>query len=309
MVEFSLKKIVEDRIKGSDGKNFQKLCWDILLKLYPDFQPVKMDHDMGNDGYSLRESLFFACYAPEKEYKVKETIKKITEDYRKFNDNWAFQGFKNWIFVTKEDLQGKPHQVIVELNNNGDDIKKENWGITKLIEKIFSLPEEKIKEIFKIQLPYKELADTELKEMGIINEIFDYALLKIRLGGGKNFTFKAGIHLNDKIILNFPNEREKKDIRDFFLQAYEKLALIQKIFQEIDPDLQKDCHAHIKDKYIEYKRSKIASFDILQRLVRDFTPRGREDDSQYTNLSRAFVLFFFDDCTIFEKTKEENNNS
>ena len=58
----SLEEIIRDRIYRLNGKQAQQLAWDILIQHYPDLQTPKMQHDLGNDGYSLEGKIFFACY-------------------------------------------------------------------------------------------------------------------------------------------------------------------------------------------------------------------------------------------------------
>jgi len=151
---------IRDRLSRLSGKDFQQIFWDILICQYPDLQTVKMQHDLGNDGYSIGEKCFFAVYAIESpKYDNAQTAKKISNpipknseeigDYEKFIKNWKDKyTFEKWIFVTKDNLMGKPHQQITELNNNDDGIKKEHWGLDKIVKLAVDLKEKDRKRIF-----------------------------------------------------------------------------------------------------------------------------------------------------------------
>lgn len=158
-----LEKIVRDRMNRLSGKEFQQKIWDVLSCVYDDFHHVKMQSDLGNDGYSLKEGKFFAVYAiePGGKYDNNQTVKKISNpkpskseelgDYDKFLKNWkSTNNFKTWIFITKENLMGRPHQKIADLNNNGDGISKENWGIDKIIKICTKIDNKSLFRIFEL---------------------------------------------------------------------------------------------------------------------------------------------------------------
>lgn len=161
-MDSQIQEIIRDRINRHSGKEFQQLIWDILICIYPDIQTTKMLHDLGSDGHSINERKFFAVYAPEtSKYDNKATVKKISNpnptkaedfgDYDKFIKNWKDKNqFDTWIFITKDNLMGLPHQKLVELNNNGDEIKKENWGIDQILKICQKLTEVDLKRVFKL---------------------------------------------------------------------------------------------------------------------------------------------------------------
>lgn len=309
---------VRDRIARLDGKQAQQLFWDILVCIYKDFQTPRMQHDLGNDGYTLNGGVFVACYALEgnASYDNTTTVDKIQEDFDKFNTVWKpkFMGKINtWAFLTKENLMGKPHIKMVELNNLADGCKKENWGVEKMVKLALSLSPDDFARIFNVQAEaliiqniqnnYVAYELDEESERTIIDEIFDHVIHVLK--GYTGNPSRDQIKLEEKIQLNFTNLEEQKAVQTYFNYALTKVKLIEERISVEEVDVQQDLQEHVFGKYYELKTKGLTNMDILHNLIAEFTPVGKDKDPQYTGLARAFVLFHFDDCTIFEKTKRE----
>ena len=153
---------------------------------------------------------------------------------------------------------------------------------------------------FNYQAEFKEE-----EELSIVDEIFDYVLNEIKEGAGDKFKPVENPNLRDKIKLNFENEEDRKEVIIYAKAAMLKMDLIEQKYQSAETEKQKDLHSHIFGLYKEYKRASKSNIEILTALFKDFTPKNRTDHSTYVNLTKALVLFFFEDCTIFEKTKAE----
>lgn len=145
----------------------------------------------------------------------------------------------------------------------------------------------------------------EEEELSIVDEIFDYVLNEIKEGAGDKFKPGENLNLTDKIKLNFKNIEEQEEVIIYAKAAILKRDLIKQKYQSAETEKQKDLHSHIFGLYKEYKRAGKSNIEILDALFNDFTPKNRVDHSTYVNLAKALVLFFFEDCTIFEKTKAE----
>jgi hypothetical protein len=145
----------------------------------------------------------------------------------------------------------------------------------------------------------------EEEELSIVDEIFDYVLNEIKEGAGDKFKPGENLNLQNKIKLNFKNEEEQEEVIIYAKAAILKRDLIKQKYQSLETEKQKDLHAHIFGLYKEYKRAGKSNIEILTALFNDFTSKNRVDNSTYVNLAKALVLFFFEDCTIFEKTKSE----
>jgi len=326
-----IREIIRDRIYRLNGKPFQQLCWDVFIKIFPDLQTPRPVHDLGNDGYTIKASKFFACYAPEgHEYDNKETITKIDDDYKKFLANWKDRyDFKKWVFLTKDNLTGAPHQKLVELNGNGDGITKENWGIEQIVNTVMSLDEAVIKMLFNLEEAttpqsiinhgiinsentsigkqanvineYHNYAGQEQEENTAIEDVFNYVISQLPKTPEPQPSDDTLIKVREKIKLNFTEHNDQGEVEKYFNQAYTRTRLIEERLQALEPQIQSDIETHIFQKYAEFKRSCKTNMEILDKLFDFFTPAKKKLDSAYAGAVRAFVLLFFEDCTIFEK--------
>ena len=147
----SLEHHIRLHIKSTNGVDFEKLFWKICKSNFPDLAILKPYHDIGNDGYSLKEKIFFSCYGVENKYQNSYTIKKVKQEYKKFTTNWLDKNiFKKWVFVTNDNLMGAPHQTILDLNKVKDGVLKENWGLDELVYFTKELKEQPLHTIFKL---------------------------------------------------------------------------------------------------------------------------------------------------------------
>jgi hypothetical protein len=144
----------------------------------------------------------------------------------------------------------------------------------------------------------------EKEELTIIEELFTFVISKIKEDSGITSS-KEHLNLSDKIKLNFRSDAEQKEVTEYVKLALLKIELIEKQFQLFSPEQQNDIQSHILGQYNNFKRDLSSNIEILNKLFDEFTPNNKKQNSTYINLAKALVLFFFDDCTIFEKTKTE----
>jgi hypothetical protein len=148
-----------------------------------------------------------------------------------------------------------------------------------------------------------QVVKSDEKDFGIIDEIFKSVVKQLESSDHK--LDKEHVNLSKKIEINFKNEEERKRVREYFKYAYTKIALIEKRIQEEDLETQNDLHGHVFQSYNTSKDKGLINIEILESLFSQFVIPDKKDNVEYSNLTRAFVLFFFDDCTIFEKTDTE----
>lgn len=312
-----IEQAIRDRIKGLDGKTFQQLFWDIMILRYADLQTPRMQQDKGSDGYSLGNKIFFACYAPESlKYDNSETKKKIIADYESFRKNWKERyPFEKWVFVTKENLMGVPHQCIVDLSANGDGLKKENWGVEQLVKETLCLSPHNIVRIYKLPDSYLVTAINEESDFGILGEVFEFVFSQKVSPADAGSIKKAGNYteLTEKLSLNFSAE-ELKTAREMILNNWQRKTLVEKYLQgeeERSPvrvralvdQIQSDFR---RIKGVDYHGVPIESVRIIEDLAREYLPTSKQSNPDYTAASRAIILYFFELCFLGKKTEKED---
>jgi hypothetical protein len=308
MDDNTLRKIIEDKISALSS-NFQDFCDRLGLKLYPnDYTPVRAGGpkgDMSNDGYCPKLRIFFAAHATRGEEisKMKLKIKSDLEGCISKHPD-----VKQWIFLTNDTLLGEVETFIDELRRDNESVVIETWGHKIIANKISELPKSDIAYILDMNFGTSYELDEAIneKEREVINEIFEGVIAHLR--DGKERINKERINLEDKIKLNFKDESDREAVRKYFLYALTKVDLVEQRIRQEDGDIQNDLHSHMFNKYYELKLRNSTNILILHQLFEMFVPARKEKSPVYLNLARAFVLFFFDDCTIFEKTNEEKKS-
>lgn len=148
----------------------------------------------------------------------------------------------------------------------------------------------------------------EKKEQGIIEELFKFVLRQMKENVTNQNRPNKLIHTLEKIKINFEKTSEQNEVKQYFTHSYTKITQIERYFENLDSEDQNDIHNFAHLRYQELKQKYNNPIETLRNLFKEFVPKNKESNPQYVNLSNAIVLFFFDDCTIFEKTKIEKSN-
>ena len=148
-----------------------------------------------------------------------------------------------------------------------------------------------------------QVAQSDEKDFGIIDKIFKSVIKDLKLSD--HGTDRESIDLSKKIEINFKDKDERERVQEYFKYAYTKISLIEKRIQEESPEVQNDLQGHMFQRYKVLKDGRLSNLKILENMFSQSIISGKEDNPEYSNLTRAFILFFFDDCTIFEKTDSE----
>lgn len=295
----SLRKVIAAQIEVMEGGAFQHCCDRLFSKLHDDYIPVRAGGNKGdqkNDGYCSKQRIFFAAHATRKLVlsKIKD---KIQTD---FDGCIAKQvDVKKWIFVTNQIMIGDVQLYVDSLRKQHPDVEIETWDHQKLSSLLAELPTEQVSDILDINLDkvYADLASEESQEVEVINRIFEDVKAKLNepLASQQDLTH---LSLDQKIVLNFPTTDDQEEVRTYFNYAIQKISHIERRMGEEDTETQNDLHAYVYSKYREVKKRGLSPIETLHGL---FTEILKGTNVSNENLSRAFILFFFDDCTIFEK--------
>lgn len=251
------------------------------------------------------------CYQITSEHtstKIKDTITKFESD-----DNKVYEDFNELRFILIS-LKKPLKKTIDAIETNGQ--YKFEWesvaDINDFIDRITGLEATKLEEI-------STFLDTEMveieqefefspKELLALEDVINNALDSANLDSEPLIDDQKLITINDKIVLNFKTEHERQAVRDIRERTFAQIDLIDDIFKEKLPDDVNAITQCAHDVYNSLKAKNQQPFEILQNMFKIFTPKDK-DDPRYRLAVKAFVLYFFDDCTIFEKTKEELQTS
>ncbi|WP_179348028.1 hypothetical protein [Winogradskyella pacifica] len=151
----------------------------------------------------------------------------------------------------------------------------------------------------------------EKDELGIIQNIFDTVLSVVK--SDKSYNTESSktkdklIHIKDKIEINFKDNDEREEVKVYFTKLYSKIYFVEKAFQVLDSEEQNVFHYYVLNNYKKLKRSdkNYTQMQILDNLTNIFIPKIHVKNPIYQSIAQSIVLFFFDDCTIFEKTEIE----
>lgn len=315
IMDASLQQIASDRIKISDGKAFQSLFWSIVLCIHPDLSTPRMQQDLGSDGHTIAAKKFFACYAPESmTYDNAKTKDKIQSDYKKFCDEWLTQGqFDTWVFVTKDAIMGVPHQFIVELNANGDSIKKEHCGLEQILQLINQLDTRDLIRIFNLPASLSEVADYG-KNLGILGEIFDYVFEQIDSKSvSQSWDEDSGLtELEKKLDLNFSDE-ELEAMKDTMKLNWNRKKWVEdfiKIEQELRParvsaleDLVRTYLRQIKGGSALVYKQPVDRLEVIDQLALRFVDPRNSKNPDHVATAKSLILYLFEMCSFGKKSE------
>lgn len=148
-----------------------------------------------------------------------------------------------------------------------------------------------------------------LKDVEVLEEVIEYALQAADQQPTTLVDDGKLIGINEKIVLNFKDENERQSVRDIHERVFAKTDLIDSnlsVKKAEDIDAIQQC---IHDVYNELKAKNKEPFEILIDMFKLFIPKDKTTDPHYRLAVKAFVLYFFDDCTIFEKTEAQKQQS
>ncbi|MEN8217732.1 MAG: hypothetical protein ABFS56_15465 [Pseudomonadota bacterium] len=162
--------------------------------------------------------------------------------------------------------------------------------------------------------------DQNSQDRDIIDEIFQHILENVPSKGttleqirdSKPFT-----KLKIKVPLNFPKQ-QMKTFQEMLHQTWDKKSLVEHYFAElsaIDQTKVFDLQGHIQSEFRRLRGSddhqiKIGDLQVIEQLSQQYiTDSKRQNDPVYQANAKAIVLYFFEFCTIGQKTDKEEGET
>ena len=305
-----LRQIIEDRINSLEGTEFQRMCDRLRTKMHPgDSQSTRAAGPSGdekNDGYCPKAGIYYACLATRgmEEGKIKD---KIESDLQGFVEK-EWPGARKWVFMTNDILGGNIPRFIESLKPSYPKLEIEPWNKDRIADEIMRLGDKtdigdvlgRAIDSFSIE------AEEEIAELETINEIFEEVTRLIQERETRDLDYadeRWHLKTTKKIMLNFSNQEDRRSVQVFAVKAVRLVRSIEERMQAETPEIQDSITAYVFSKYDEFKRAGLSNYSVLTKLFDEFMPAGK---SVMKNAVRAFVMFFFEDCTIFEKEEVED---
>ncbi len=158
--------------------------------------------------------------------------------------------------------------------------------------------------------------DQSCQDRDIIDEIFQHILKNVpstgitlkQMGDSKPFT-----KIKIKVPLNFPKQQMER-FQEMLHQTWDKKELVKAYLAEqsaIDETKVYDLREHIQSEFSHIKNSddyhmKIGDLQVIEQLSQQYiTEAKRQDNPIYQANAKAIVLYFFEFCTIGQKTDKE----
>ena len=111
--------------------------------------------------------------------------------------------------------------------------------------------------------------------------------------------------IQGKIDLNFSDFHEADQVRRYLMTSLPYSETISEVINNhVDID-SSDIEAYMQDTYNNLRNKGKEPLEILMSLFERFVPDGKKSDLVYMEWSRRFVLKYFENCTIFKRTKNE----
>lgn len=145
------------------------------------------------------------------------------------------------------------------------------------------------------------------EDMGIIAIIFKYVTDNIHECNNydKSKPPAGWVKTSEKIQINF-SLSETQTVVGYYKYTLPKVRMIEQYFQTLDSENQAELHSHMFGMYSVNKANGMSPIDNLHKLFEAVIPANQKLNARYTSMAKSLVLFFFEDCTIFEKTLSES---
>lgn len=152
----------------------------------------------------------------------------------------------------------------------------------------------------------KSSVDNPTKSVGIINDIISHCVSSMKGAAIETKTNQdLSIFTKEKIRLNFTDSDEAEYVARYILEsvlASTDLNDAINYFPGLDSS---DLEGYMSHTYLRFSQNSKSPLETLLKMFDFFTPDNKIDDYAYLAWVRRFVGKFFENCTIFKKTKNE----
>lgn len=285
---------------------FQHFVERILLAALGDrfevIRPMGPRGDWKCDGLIADEGAILQVYAPER-MSEDETVKKAEDAYSGGKRHWGAQ-MKKWVFVMNE-REGLPAPVrsrVKALLDADPDIEKETWGLDRLWDLVWSLNDEKLRELLG---PYPLDASERLPAPVAAHLHWIFGRVKTPLHPTPPDL--RPVHINKLMFNNLTG-----DTASLLAKGLMHSGLVDRYFEfnnlpeerdEIAEGLRQE-YTRLHDELAPLERES----DLGDRIFADlqlFLAEHRLHEPRFQSAVLTVLAYFFTTCDIFERPPDD----
>lgn len=345
MDKSTLRIIAQDRIFALSGDEFQDFIDRLCLKMHPgDYQPVRAGGnkgDMKNDGYCPNARVFYAAHAT-RSATIDKLKRKMYGDLSGCIQHHT--NVQKWVFLSNDDkfvgeietyVDEELRPAFITQSSNLREIQA--WGGVRIVDEMARRYDDKtIFEILRLPMSNPQHTQENVFQNGgsqfanqttsigqqigtqinnsyingaqrdnlnyvIINELLSSVLSFVSTDSISIEEFEF-VKVSEKIAINFVESDVRDRIKEQIISGYEFLPLVNKAYTALSSFDQKCIKHQVNTDYSNLKSRGIENEQIFSELSQRYNIRKNE---HYNFLSLCMVVYFFDDCSIFERTKQE----
>lgn len=152
----------------------------------------------------------------------------------------------------------------------------------------------------------KSSVDNPTKSVGVINDIISHCVSSMKSAAIETKTNQdLSIFTKEKIRLNFTDPHEAEFVAGYIRESVLASTDLNEAINYF-PDLDSsDLEGYMSHIYLKLSQESKSPMDTLIKMFDFFTPNDKAGDYAYQSWVRRFVGKFFENCTIFKKTKNE----
>ena len=279
------------------GDEFQSFFEKVMsAKHGEDFKTIRPYGNKGDDkcdGYIASTQIVFQCYAPEGLLNLGITLEKIDEDFNGAKVHWP--NMTAWKFVTNQNaLPADVIQALDALNKSNDGIEVTNFGYESFREVVFSLPIDRLIELFGSAPTKKELDNLTFQDV--------QPVLKYLKKTKPDPLYPVAPPSVTKLEVNSLSS----DVEGLLRLGRQQEPLVQYYFdQNADPDFGDEIAQSYRTKYQELKAQGLVGDDIFLELQKYTGGFGR-GTPKHEAAVLAVMSYFFERCDIFEDAEVQS---
>lgn len=298
MFSFHLQKVLELQIASLYGTGFQRFINHLLRIKYGSEHVVSLrdSGDEGADGLILDDMCCcVACYGPDakKPPKIAAAIKKIADDYEKYQKFWQ-KDFPLWRFYINHEIAP---QYFKKVESFGAHCRI--FGCSNICADINNLPYAKILPLLR-----SLNIDEDLIGRDLLRDMFD-DLLQGKIPTPTNRETYQAPNIDNKIKVNSNDVDETASFHNLFIITVEQQNAVEWLLKEYDNDDISAIKLRAQQYYNTFMQFKVSGYAKIVLMIEKLNERYNQGNDDGMNLYiTAFTIYLFAQCLLGRPSTE-----